>query len=240
MGKKILIDLQSEILKAIELWKEWILKWSYAQDLRDKLRDTDVLKAFSNETLKLKYEKIINNIDTIWSDRRWYTWAWVFNKYKEIIDLELAQNKIKNIEGESKFKQEYFTSWEEASIRSLLINLFSDAEEEIIVYDKYFSIELLRLLCNSSNNVNLIIIYNNKAKITNEQFKAFEILYSRKIKEFPTSDNSIHDRYYIIDWKVYSIWSSVQKNINWTLFTPVIDSEGNKILSEIGKYLQNP
>lgn len=238
MNKKELVNLQEEISKVIELGKEWALKWEIAKKLHNKLRNKELLQYFSNEILEAKYEKLINSIDTLWTDRHGYTWAWIFTKYKEIIDLEIGQNKIID-NNRTNFKQEFFKTWEEANVKFLLKTLFSDAKNGITIYDKYFSLELLRILAEVKGGININIIYIDKTdSVKNDEFKAFETLYNCKIKKYPTKDKSIHDRYYIIDWKVYSLWSSVQKNIHWTLFTPVIESEWDKIIKEVNKYLK--
>lgn len=243
MSELNLVKLQKKILKAIEFGNEWILKWKDASELQSVIRNPEILTLFKNEILRAKYEKLINSIDTIWSDRHWYTWGWIFTKYKEIIDLELSQNEVKNNSNstEDKFKQEFFKSWKEEEIRFLLKNLFSDAKEKVIVYDKYFSIDLLRILSEVQNNVEISIIYlpsSNRNTIQDEEFKAFETLYRKKLFITEIKDKKIHDRYYIIDEKVFSLWSSVQETINWTLFTPVIDSEWEKIKDEIKRYLK--
>lgn len=235
----ILIELRSEISEAIELWKQWLLKGLEANKLHSKIRDPLLLWNFKNKFFKAKYEKLIRSIDTIWIWKDGYTWWSIFNKYKEIIDLEIAQQQVSDSNWEQDFNQEFFKTWEEANISSLLRSLFSEAKKDIIIYDKFFSVELLRLLWETRENINIKVIYNEeKGNIKDDELSAFEVLYKKRVYKFPTKDNSIHDRYYIIDWSVYSLWSSVQKKINWTLFTPVVESEWIKIIKEIEGYLR--
>ena len=232
MNKKELEDLSNEINKAHELSKEWVFKWKNASELQMKLRDPNLLNFFEDEIIKLKFEKLQNSIDTVWTNRHWYTWAWFLTKRNELLNIELKNNESSN-------KQIYFWNWQEKEIYTYLKNLFPDAKKQIIIYDNYINSELLKILSWVDKNVKINIITKDKScsQKFKKQIEAFQVLYEINIdiQYLTNEDEKWHDRFYIIDNEdaIYSMWASIWKTIRATMFHPVNKDQWIKILNDI-------
>jgi hypothetical protein len=237
MSKELLINLKEKIDEAIILWDEWVLASKDAHELQDQLRDTDLLKYFENKIIKLKFEKLQESIDPIWSNRQWYTWSWFLKKRNELIEIELIN--------ENTNKQVFFWEWEEKKIYNYLRNLFQSSNEKIIIYDNYINSDLLKVLSDVEKHIKIEILTTEKSKSNKfeKQIWAFRLLYELEIniKYIKNWPHPSHDRYYIIDnqnW-VYSLWASLWKKIRATIFHPVDVNEGLKILKNIEKWWKN-
>lgn len=238
MSNNKLKELKEKIDKIIILWNEWVLTWEKAQELQKELRKPNLLIFFKNEIIKWKFEKLQNSIDTLWTDRHWYTWWWVFEKRNELIKLELWEsNKID--------KQKYFWEWQESDIYKYLKSLFPTAKEKIMIYDNYLDIEILKILSYVNKNVKIQILTTEKSKTEKfeKQVEAFKILYEieLEIKYITTWKHPSHDRFYVIDNQenIYSMWVSIWKKMRATMFHPIEETEWKKIINDITNWWIN-
>lgn len=232
---KILESLQQEVNEAIELQKEWVLKWEKANELMTKLRNATILEEFKDNIIKLKFEQLQNSIDTLWRDRRWYNVWDNFSKRKLLLDIQLSENN-------SNITQKYFWEWNEIEIISNLKTLFPIAKSKILIYDNYINWELVKTLSNVNKwiEIKIITIEDSKKNKLEKQIEAFNILYENniKVKYLKKWEHPSHDRFYIIDdsEKVFSIWSSIWEKIRATLFTPIDKEQWENIINDFNKW----
>lgn len=231
MNKSVLRELITEIDECINLQNQWVLFWSDASLLRQKLKNPELLQYFENRIVKLKYEKLMNRIQTIWNDQLWYTTVSFFEDYKILLNEEIWINK----------EQKYFSAWEEKEIVEFLKKLFSQAESEIIIYDTYLKPELIRILANLNSwiKISLFTLEKSKSKKLEDSIQGLCLLLDTEVKKvfIPTPIFNIHDRFYFIDNECYSFWASVNASkIRWTMFHPIKDSEVLRIKNDILKH----
>ena len=97
---------------------------------------------------------------------------------------------------------------------SRIINIFSEAKEELIIVDSYADIKLLDIIKKLDVKVIIITKKNNfitekEIEIYNKQYNNLKVIYN----------NTFHDRYFIIDNKtVYHCGTSVNR-IGYKIFS---------------------
>lgn len=222
--------LYDKLLELEELGKQKILKWTELSQFINELKELD-LTNIKNEIIKRKFEKQKNEIDTIWSDRNWYT-GWNSLIKRKILLEEIIQSYWI-------IEQQYFPPWSEDLIIEKLKTLVPIAKKSINIIDPYFDHKILYILC-LADNVEIKILTKTKIDENfNKKIKWFNDLFENKQINIRES-NSFHDRFYIIDNEfVYVLWSSLQKAIKATIFTPLNDTEGKKVIDGFEKHWIN-
>lgn len=220
--------LYERLLELENLGNNNLLRWDelslFIEELK-KLKLEDV----KDEIIKRKFEKQKNEINTIWSDRKWYTnWGILIN-WKILLE-EIIQSNW-NIE------QTYFSPWSGDKIIEYLKTLMPIWEKSIHIIDPYFDNKILYILC-LANKVDIKILTKPwKCKANSiKKIKWFNELFDDKKIEIWES-NQFHDRFYIIDENnVYNLWTSLQNPQKGTIFTPLNQTESKKVIDDFNNY----
>lgn len=109
------------------------------------------------------------------------------NHEERILKLEESFNKLSSKQSSIIYEGKIYDAY------SILLDIFSEAKDEIIIIDNYVNKELLDTLRNI--NTNIIILSKN---IDNELIKKYKIQYDNIIF---INNNPFHDRYIILDKK---------------------------------------
>ena len=154
--------------------------------------------------------------------------------------LIIHDNKIEDIDNSIKLLQESFEKLEEKEMKEFLffagevfnsyskiIDIFNMSKNEIIIIDSYADIKLLDIIKDINRKVIIITRKNNLLRELdinkyNKQYSNLEVIY----------DNSFHDRYIILDKKIfYSVGTSFNYLGNKTFGINKIDEiEYKKLL----------
>jgi len=163
-----------------------VLRTNVAEEVSIKIMDAFVAmrKYISSNLIEQKY---INN-----------------QVMKNTEDIKILQTSFSKFEEKKKVNEIYFNG-QIYDAYSKIIDILSEAKEELIIIDAYADKTTLDIIKNLKVRVTLII--NERSKITkldiekyNEQYNNLEIIY----------DNTYHDRYFILDKKeVYHSGTSI-------------------------------
>lgn len=152
-------------------------------------------------------------------------------------DVHNLKEEVKDIK-EKMFieptKERLFFNGQFYDAYDFISSLIERARNQIIVIDPYFNRDGLGFLKHAVKNTDIIICYSDKAKLQDMDIREFEKQYS-KIKV--VIDNTIHDRFIVIDKEeVYLIGTSlnyignktfaVHKFENMNVIKPLIEKFG--------------
>ena len=183
-----------------------ILKTSVATEISIKIMDTFVLMR----------HYLINNKDV----------------YKSLnsINTRLTNHETKLLEYDDKFnhlfsifdkKENLFLQGEIYDAYSNFVNLFKQANNEIIVIDSYADITFLDLIRNL--NFSVILITKNSDRLSDTEIAKYNCQYNN-LKVI--RDNSFHDRYFILDRKtIYHSGTSINNAGNKTFSINKLEDE---------------
>lgn len=172
-----------------------ILKTKIAIETTIRIMDAfvEMKKYFSNNLLE---QKFINN-----------------QVIKNTKEIEINSEKIKLLQesfdklSEKRKASEIYFNGQMFDAYSRIINIFSEAKEELIIVDSYADIKLLDIIKKLDVKVIIITKKNNfitekEIEIYNKQYNNLKVIYN----------NTFHDRYFIIDNKtVYHCGTSVNR-----------------------------
>ena len=172
-----------------------ILKTKIAIETTIRIMDAfvEMKKYFSNNLLE---QKFINN-----------------QVIKNTKEIEINSEKIKLLQesfdklSEKRKASEIYFNGQMFDAYSRIINIFSEAKEELIIVDSYADIKLLDIIKKLDVKVIIITKKNNfitekEIEIYNKQYNNLKVIYN----------NTFHDRYFIIDNKtVYHCGISVNR-----------------------------
>jgi hypothetical protein len=104
------------------------------------------------------------------------------------------------------------------------------------IIDPYLDNKILDILWKSKNLEIKILTKTDKLNADNmRKIKAFsEFFENNKIEIWKINDT--HDRFYIIDDVVYSLWTSLQNPKKWTLFSPLQTTEWKKVIDDFNNH----
>ena len=172
-----------------------ILKTKIAIETTIRIMDAfvEMKKYFSNNLLE---QKFINN-----------------QVIKNTKEIEINSEKIKLLQesfdklSEKRKASEIYFNGQMFDAYSRIINIFSEAKEELIIVDSYADIKLLDIIKKLDVKVIIITKKNNfitekEIEIYNKQYNNLKVIYN----------NTFHDRYFIIDNKtVYHCGTSINR-----------------------------
>lgn len=225
-------ELLSELLELEELWKNWLLKGSDWSAFDKQMRELDISNDGSIDKItKAKFEQRQNKIHTLYtSTRTWLMWSEFLWEWKEFLELFCWERYTK--------KQIYFPPESEEKILEELWKLFKSAKSYIQIYDNYFSNTFLSLFTGNLKHLKIEVITNTKIQDLNTLINAFKLMNPGKTIEI-RKYNFAHDRFYIIDNSIYSLWTSLQKTNRATLFSKLEKEEGEKFISDFNEWWSN-
>jgi hypothetical protein len=227
-NKELYKKLYENLLKLEILSNNKLLKWVELNNFIKELKELK-LDDIKNEIIKRKFEKQKNEINTIWSDRNWYTSWGILIKWKILLEEIIQSNWA--------IEQTYFSPWSEDQIIEHLKTLIPIWEKSINIIDPYFDNKILYILC-LARNVNIRILTKPWKCEANsiKKIKWFNELFDDKKIEIWESDE-FHDRFYIIDDnEVYNLWTSLQNPKKATIFTPLNTTESKKVIDDFTNY----
>lgn len=228
IDKSLYKELYEKLLKLEILGNNKLLKWVELNSFIKELKELK-LDDIKDEIIKRKFEKQKNEIDTIWSDRNWYTSWDVLMKWKILLEEILQSNWT--------IEQTYFSPWSGDQIIEHLKTLIPIWEKSISIIDPHFDNKILYILCLAKNTSIRILTKPWKCKTNSiKKIKWFNELFDDKKIEIGES-NEFHDRFYIIDEKeVYNLWTSLQNPKRATMFTPLNTIESQKVIDDFNSY----
>ena len=162
---------------------------------------------------------LINNIDVL-EQRHINSLVFEHNEKIEILEEYLPTFKT--------FSNQIFYDGQIYDAYSLLLDIFSESKDNIIIIDNYISKELLDILCKI--NVDIIIYTKN---ISNTLLNKYNSQYSNITVKI---DNRFHDRFIIIDNKILYHCGASFKDLGKKCFC-ISKIEDSSILSELIKKL---
>lgn len=221
-------QLLSELLELEESASHWVLKWVDWIEFDRKMR---ILEIGDDKTIdkitKEKFEQKQKKIEAISTPRSWYIWWNFLTEWKEFLQIFCWNTYTK--------KQTYFPPKSEEMILEELGKLFRSAKWYIGMYDNYFCDTFLSLFSANLNELKIEIISNVKVQNLTELLNAFKLLNKNKGIEI-RNYNFAHDRFYIIDNRIYSFWTSLQKPDRATLLSELDKEEGEKFLIDFKQW----
>lgn len=123
----------------------------------------------------------------------------------------------------------------EKKVLEELGKLFKSAKSRIWIYDNYFDKKILSLITGNIQFLEVKVISTKWLVDIEKLITAFRLLNENKTIEL-RKYNFAHDRFYIIDDIIYSLWTSLQKADRATLFTKLEKEESEKFLIDFTEY----
>ena len=123
--------------------------------------------------------------------------------------------------------------------------IFKKAEKNIVVVDDYIGIKTLNHLSKARTNVKITIISDNKRKMLSlQEYNDFMIEFPNMKINFIKSNNKVHDRYIVLDYKtpgmkIYHCGGSLKDSGN-KITTIMKINDISKYKSTIKSLLSNP
>ena len=120
--------------------------------------------------------------------------------------FEIVENKLEivmeNFSDKSTYKHTLILNGQRIEADIAYRNIYCLAKKSIIVIDDYINVKTLMHLKNSSKNIDLVIVSDNKAKDRITDIDVNDFVLDTKIKTtLIPSKEKFHDRYIIIDFK---------------------------------------
>jgi len=144
-------------------------------------------------------------------------------------------NSIKLLEDLFEESKEFFFD-KEYDAYSKILDIFNKNKEELIIVDRYTDKSLLDMIKNLKCNV--ILITSNKTSINKLDIEKYNKSYNNLIVYY---DDSIHDRYFILDRKEVYICGSSINHIGYRKSTVVImnnENTKNNIINDVLKIIK--
>ena len=144
-------------------------------------------------------------------------------------------NSIKLIQELFKEEKEYYFD-KEYDAYSKIIDIFNKTKKELIIVDRFTDKSLLDMI--SKLKCNVILITSNKTNISKLDIEKYNKNYNNLIIYY---DDSIHDRYFVLDRKEVYICGSSINHIGYRKSTVVImnnENTKNSVINDILKIIK--
>ena len=141
-------------------------------------------------------------------------------------------NSIKLLKELFEEDKEYYLD-KEYDAYSKILDIFNKAKNELIIVDRFTDKTLLDMICKLKCNV--ILITSNKTEISKLDIEKYNKTYNNLVVYY---DDSIHDRYFIIDRKDIYICGSSINYIGYRKSTIIImnnENTKNSIMNDVIK-----
>ena len=149
-------------------------------------------------------------------------------------DIKILYESFDKLSEKKKENEIYFNG-QIYDARSKILDIFKDAQEELIIIDTYADNVLLDIIKRLKVQITLItkksnLLTNQDIEIYNKQYNNLKVIYN----------NTFHDRYFILDKeKVYHCGTSINR-IGYKTFSINLISDNDVcrlLISEVNKYL---